>query len=1181
MERNHLAYKVFDPDLVGNSSPERIRNVCVLAHVDHGKTTLSDHLISSNGLISQRSAGQLRFLDSREDEQRRLITMKASCITLSFIPEVDSQPYWINLIDSPGHVDFSTEVSAATRLSDGALILIDAIEGVCPQTRQVILRAFAERTKLLLVINKMDRLFTELCLSPSEVYSHLCTILEQVNVTTQQLLVEEAMRSSVTKAPETDEDINTQHFEIDDEVEAEVQFSPEKRHSKTDSSIVGRLLFEPKDQSHFKKASQKRKQSDDHPIGFRSAVEGETLTKWNNGIRLSVLQVYNCTVHNFDRTSVNKILHGLNLSGAIRDASSLKDSNSAIRAIMSAWLPLSTNLLKAIVDKLPSPVESSEHRLVQLLPGFKTYVQGIDAKIDNSSTRKENSEANPERLRVYDSLRKCGTNPDDRIVIYAAKFLGADLRNLRLTGDKLSGNERLSDFVTISRVLSGTVSVGTTLYVCGTEFVQQRCLSSSSEESTTQTSTVIVSRMFYLLGQDLVETKMVRAGAVVALCLQRPSVDDGSTDSHQIDDVLAWVMSLRDPHAKRQALNRGVELRTDRTLSSIDRCITLSDSPFCPPLKTPYSEVSSGWTIPAYQKPFSCQISSAIVRVCLEPKDLQDTTAMLRGLATLYKADPGVEVDVLDSGEVTLGCSGEVHLDKCINDLQNLYAQVEINVSAPVVAVRESLSFAQPSLPTQSISTAVPFPPWASVVSEKLGGIEEDPNTVHTCEESDVPNPASDSHYDGGLKHSFPSIGASLQMESDKSNVVVGVTPNNVYAFRMRAEPLPGAVLEWLDQNAAELQLRLSQHDHHLKDPSLYGSQGDMDFADLDSLDQDIANLWEHSWDSDQEPSVDQEHSISSNRLLRAPKDSLSVFSGSRRSPGRLLGVAVSRGSRNLFFWSVESGQKLPDDHFSEIPSSLRRLLPSMITGFELASQSGPFCEEPVVGVAFCIEAFTNQGGIVDGGAVNSSIGDSPSAKDDKATTVASQPYGPVSGQVISCIKDCCRRSLMQRGRVRIYEAVQRLGEASFCHALVLFLFVELHCEQEVLGRAYGVLSKRRAQIVSEALREGTSLFAVEAFLPIIESFGLALELRSRASGQVSLHVQFSHWQMIEEDPFPEALMSEEVSELEDEGESGFLSFPSNISRKIIYTIRKRKGLPTDEKVVATATKQRTLTRNK
>ena len=176
--------------------PERIRNICILAHVDHGKTTLSDCLISSNNIISQKLAGTLRYLDSREDEQLRQITMKASSISILYghkEPPKKNEPaqekhHLVNLIDSPGHVDFSIEVSSAVSLSDGAVIMIDCIEGVSPQTTTVIRQAWEAKVKTVLVLNKMDRLIVDKWYDAKECYNWIRDIIENANSYVSELI---------------------------------------------------------------------------------------------------------------------------------------------------------------------------------------------------------------------------------------------------------------------------------------------------------------------------------------------------------------------------------------------------------------------------------------------------------------------------------------------------------------------------------------------------------------------------------------------------------------------------------------------------------------------------------------------------------------------------------------------------------------------------------------------------------------------------------------------------------------------------------------------------------------------------------------------------------------------------------------------------------------------------------
>ena len=143
---------------------DHIRNIAIAAHIDHGKTTFSDNLLAGAGMLSEETAGKQRALDFHEDEAARGITIDSASV--SMIHKVNGEEYLINLIDTPGHVDFGGDVTRAMRAVDGCIILSCAVEGVMPQTETVVRQALKELVKPVLFINKVDRLIKEVKLTP-------------------------------------------------------------------------------------------------------------------------------------------------------------------------------------------------------------------------------------------------------------------------------------------------------------------------------------------------------------------------------------------------------------------------------------------------------------------------------------------------------------------------------------------------------------------------------------------------------------------------------------------------------------------------------------------------------------------------------------------------------------------------------------------------------------------------------------------------------------------------------------------------------------------------------------------------------------------------------------------------------------------------------------------------------
>jgi len=339
-----------------------IRNMSVIAHVDHGKSTLTDSLVSKAGIIAGAKAGEARFTDTRQDEQDRCITIKSTAVSMYYelsqkdlnwiTQEKDGNAFLINLIDSPGHVDFSSEVTAALRVTDGALVVVDCVSGVCVQTETVLRQAIAERIKPVLMMNKMDRALLELQLDAEELYQTFNRIVENVNVIVATYSDDDGPMGNVQVRPQMGtvgfgSGLHGWGFTLKEFAEmyaAKMKTEPEKMLK----NLWGDRFYFPK---------EKKWKGEKGPGGKR-------------GFTMFVLDpIYTLfkAIMDFQKDTYEKLLAKLEVPLTTEEKA--MEGKPLLKSVMRKWLPAGDALLMMIAIHLPSPVTAQKYRMEMLYEG--------------------------------------------------------------------------------------------------------------------------------------------------------------------------------------------------------------------------------------------------------------------------------------------------------------------------------------------------------------------------------------------------------------------------------------------------------------------------------------------------------------------------------------------------------------------------------------------------------------------------------------------------------------------------------------------------------------------------------------------------------------------------------------------------------------------------------------------
>ncbi len=822
--------------------------------------------------------------------------MKSSAVALIHHCQEEGKDFLINLIDSPGHVDFSSEVSTAVRLCDGAIVVVDAAEGVQPQTKAVLAQAYEEGIRPVLVLNKLDRLAVEMRMEPLDAYLHLRGVLEQVNAVIGELFAadvmggkgvrekkrwekEEKQEAAAADGSEEVFDWSTGLEEADD---SELYFAPELGNVLFASAYDGWAF----DLARFAKIFAQK-------LGFSEKVLSKTLwgdyyvnakakrimkgahAKAKKPLFVQLIldnlwAVYDATVFRRDKERLQKIIDALGIKVSPRDLRST-DAKLQVSAVLSQWLPLAPSLLSMVCRKLPPPNQLREERVKGLMCSKSRRFETLP----------------PETRALEGAFLKCSSEEESPVIVLVSKMFpvpkkalpkhrpkpltpeeiaerrerakqkltasnkdqdGAAAAGETLTEEKMAElkldaerrreeEERLETetaFVAFARVYSGTLRPGQRLYVLGPKYDPAETLRLEREglplvdESATvrdrataarHITVATVGELYLLLGRELHELGAAPAGSVVGI---------GGLEDHVLKSA------------------------------------TVSSSPACPP----FVEVTRS--------------AAPILRVAVEPARSSHMPQLVQGLHLLNQADANVQVVLTDRGEHLLVTAGEVHLERCLRDLRETYARVDVNASSPVVPFRETIV----------------HPPKTDMVNEEVG---EENKLFGKTEEAESASPL------------------------DKAVKIQ--TANKKLTLTVRAVPLPAQATKLLEDHSDFFRAwgREDEGESVLSEAAL---------ADRDSLRKKLSE------------------SLADDPELGGTEERIWSVGPRKCGPNLLISNVADHDCESI--WKRRTDRQRTD----KSQSLLASFESSIVNGFQLATLAGPLCEEPLMGVAFVLDDF-------------------------------------------------------------------------------------------------------------------------------------------------------------------------------------------------------------------------------